>query len=196
MSHSPSQCTLEIPLPPRIDQQFRRWVERTPGATWPRWGGHVTILNRFGPERGIEPVIQEIEPVCAAFRPFAIQLDRLICDPHWLEPRMECVILVSRHDQEGYRTLIELHDTVCARLDTLTRGVQLEICKRAYVPHLSLTSGLSESEAPRLAQAAHASHLKVEFAVQSISLLEFAEGASGKEEMRRARSFALASRLA
>jgi len=181
-------------LPPAVDERLRSWSKRTPGATWPRWGGHVTILNRFAVDGELEPVVHEIERVSGSFGPFAIRFDRVVCDRHWLDPDLTAVFLTSSSDDEhGYRTLVDLHDRVSAALTPIIRHIQPETSQRAYVPHLSLTTGLPESDCARLEDAAQASGLEVEFPAENISLLEFGIGSGGKEEMRCARSFVLAS---
>jgi 2'-5' RNA ligase len=150
-------------------------------------------LNRFALQGGLEPALREIELVSGSFNPFAIHFDRVVCDRHWLDPDLRAVFLTSSStDEEGSRTLLELHDTVSAELATLIRDVQPKLRERPYVPHLSLTSGMPEPDASRLSEAARVSGLKLKFRVENISLLEFVTGPSGKEQMRRARSFVLA----
>ena len=79
-------------------------------------------------------------------------------------------------------------------LAPLKSDIYPETSEEAYVPHLSLTSGLSEPEAAVLAEAARLSGLKLEFRVENISLLEFITDLNGKEKMGSARSFTLARR--
>lgn len=179
-------------MPPDVDEQLRSWARRVPGATWPKWGGHITILNRFAVEGELEPVIHKIQEVAGSCDPFVIRFDRVVCDQHWLDPDLTAVFLTGASNNEhGYRMLVELHDTVSRALAPLKRDIHPETSEEAYVPHLSLTSGLLEPEAARLAEAARRSGLKLEFRVENISLLEFVTESSGKERMRRARSFAL-----
>jgi len=192
-SSSTSSYSLEIPLPPDVDEQLRSWAKRAPGATWPKWGGHITILNRFAVEGKLESVIQEIERVSSSFGPFVIRFDRVVCDRHWLDPDLTAVFLTgASKDENGYRMLVELHDAVSRALAPLKRDIYPETSEEAYLPHLSLTSGLPEPEAALLAEAARLSGLKLELRVENISLLEFVTESSGKERMQRARSFALA----
>ena len=191
---SSSSYTLEIPLPPAVDEQLHGWAKSVPGATWPRWGGHITILNRFAVDGELEPVIYEIERVAGSFDPFVIRFDRVFCDQHWIDPELTAVFLTGASNNEnGYLTLVELHDTVSRALAPLKSDIYPETTEEAYVPHLSLTSGLSEPEAAVLAEAARLSGLKLEFTADNISLLEFIAGTSGKEKMRGARLFTLAS---
>ena len=190
---SSASYSLEIPLPPDVDEKLHTWAKRTPGATWPKWGGHITILNRFAVEGELEQVLRKIELVSSSFNPFVIRFDRVVCDRHWLDPDLTAVFLTSSpNDDQGHRVLLDFRDAVCAALAPLKRDIHPETSEEAYVPHLSLTSGLPEPDAARLADAARASGLKVEFTAENISLLEFITGLGGKEQMRRARSFALA----
>lgn len=182
-------------MPPAIDERLHNWAKRVPGATWPKWGGHVTILNRFAVDGALEPVTHEIERVSGSFDPFVIRFDRVVCDAHWLDPDLTAVFLTNASpDEKGYRTLVALHDSVSAALAPIIRHMHPEASRRAYVPHLSLTSGLPEPDCARLADAAQAFDLKLEFRVENISLLEFVIEPGGKEQMRCARSFALTRR--
>jgi len=92
---SSSSYSLEIPLPPDVDERLHNWAKRAPGATWPKWGGHITILNRFAVERELEQVIHEIERVSSLFNPFVIRFDRVVCDQHWLDPDLTAVFLTG-----------------------------------------------------------------------------------------------------
>ncbi|MCK5557924.1 MAG: 2'-5' RNA ligase family protein [Candidatus Hydrogenedentes bacterium] len=191
---SPSEYSLEVLLPERVDKQFRRWVKRVPGATWPRWGGHITVLNRFVPTRGLEPIVEEIDRACGACHPFLIRLTEVVSDRHWRDPQLNAVLLVSgSRDEEGYRSLVRLRDSLQAELAPLKRDVQPGISNRPYVPHLSLTRGLPEPEASRLVETARASRLEVKFTVENIWLLEFVAVSPGKERMGRVQSFPLAT---
>jgi 2'-5' RNA ligase len=194
MSDSSSEYTLEIPLPPDVDDRFRRWTERTPGATWPPWGGHITILDSFVPQSGVQPVVRGIESVCATYAAFEICFDSVVCDAYWVEPDLRTVLLVSSsRDQEGYRTLVNLHRSLHIELEQVARDVRPEVSDRPYVPHLSLTAGLPEPEAVKVMEAARAAQLKVEFVVRSISLLEFVQGAEGEKDARQVHWFTLNS---
>ena len=100
----PSEYSLEILLPEAVEQQFRHWIRRVPGATWPRWGGHITVLNRFVPARELEPIVLEIEGTCPACRSFLIHLNEVVSNRHWRDPQFNAVLLVSgSRDEEGHR---------------------------------------------------------------------------------------------
>ncbi len=192
MPHSRSEYTVEIPLSPDVENRFRRWVERTPGATWPKWGGHITILDSFVPRRGIEPVVGVIEPVCTNYAPFEIRFDSVMCDAYWVEPHLRTVLMVSSsHDEDGCRALVDLHRSFRKELARVASDVRPEVSDRPYVPHLSLTAGIPQPAALELMEAARAARLKVEFVVRKISLLEFVEGTEGEKDARLVRSFEL-----
>jgi hypothetical protein len=189
-----SEYSLEIPLPEHIEREFRAGISGVPGATWPRWGGHITVLNRFVPTGGLDPVVQVVQRVCAARRPFLIHLDEVLSDRHWRDPRLNAVMLVSGlRDEEGYRALAKLHNDLEAELALLKQDVHPELSGRGYVPHLSLTLGVPEPDAARLLEMARASGLEVEFTVENICLLEFVSAVSGEERMGRVQSFPLAA---
>lgn len=194
-AESPTEYSLEILLPDDIEERFRRWISRVPGATWPRWGGHITVLNGFIPARGLEPIVQEIQRRCAAARPIPVHLSEVVSDRHWRDPELNAVLLVSGSpDDEELLSLIRVHDSLREGLGPLKRDAQPEISNRPYVPHLSLTRGLPEPEASRLVEMARASRLEVEFTVENIWLLEFVAVSSRDERVDRVRSFPLANR--
>ncbi len=193
-TESSSGYSLEIPLPQYIEQEFRNWIRDVPGATWPRWGGHITVLNRFVPRGGLHPVVRAVQKVCAARAPFLIHLDEVLSDRHWRDPQLNAVLLVSgSRDEEGCRALARLHDDLETELEPLKRDVHPELSGRGYVPHLSLTLGVPEPDAARLLEMARASGLEVEFTVENICLLEFVGAVSGEERMGRVQSFPLAA---
>jgi len=188
----PPEYSLDILLPERVEQEFRQWVERTPGATRPPRGGHITLLNRFVSVGRLKLLVERIEEACVTFRPFTITLNEVVCDQHWSDPQLKTVLLInSSRDTEDYRTLVQLHDRLNACLGSLKRDAQPEISKRDYVPHLSLTRGSREAEAIRLTEAARAARLTIAFTAERIWLLEFTRTSSETEQMRRVRSFAL-----
>jgi len=190
MLDSSSEYILEIPLPADVDERLRHWTERTPGATWPSWGGHITLLDSFAPRGDMEPVVSRIETVCTTHVPFEICFDSVVCDAYWVEPDLRTVLLVSSSRyQEGYRALVRLHRSLRGELADVTRDVRPEVSDRPYVPHLSLTAGLPAPEAVKVMEAAQAAQLKVEFVVRSISLLEFVEGTEGEKDAQQVRSF-------
>jgi hypothetical protein len=193
-AESSSEYSLEIPMPEHIEREFRGWIKDVPGATWPRWGGHITVLNRFVPTRGLEPLVQAVQRMCAAHPPFLIHLDEVVSDRHWRDPRLNAVMLVScQRDEEGCRALVRLRESLRAELEPLKRDVHPELSARGYVPHLSLTLGVPELDAARLLEMARASGLEVEFTVENICLLEFVGAVSGEERMERVQSFPFAA---
>jgi len=139
-------------------------------------------LNLFVPNCNITPIEQEIEKVCGAFDPFVLRLDRVASETHWRRPHLKTVLLVSgEKSTDGYRTLVRLHSSLATALAPLKHDLFPEVSQRPHVPHLSLTWGLPEAAAARLAKAAEASHLEAEFLVEEIWLLGFTQATPAGE---------------
>ena len=93
--------SLQILLPDRIDREFRRWAKRTPGSSWPSWGGHVTLLPRVAIDHLDQATLrQRIEAVCARHEPFQIYIDEILHDADYTRPGYEGVFLRMRSSSE------------------------------------------------------------------------------------------------
>ncbi len=168
------QYSVQVMLPAEIEETLRQWAERTPGATWPEWGGHISLVNLFVPIRGIQVIKGEIADICQAFSPFQLCLDQVAVEIHWRRPHLQTVLLKAcDKTTPGYRTLVRLRDSLVAALGPLKRDVAPEVSQRPFDPHLSLTWGLEDTEAERLASAARQAGLRAEFIVEKIWLIAF-----------------------
>lgn len=181
------QYSVQILLPLEIEERLRRWAEGTPGATWPRWGGHVTILGLFEPLTPPREIVREIADICEAFNPFPLRLSKVEAMPHWRRHPLHTVLLKGDRGSEGYQTILRLHNTLSVALATLKRDLFPEVSQRPYEPHVTLTWGVSEAEARRLAEIAETANLAVELLVDEIWLVAFSHRrpASPEDESRR-----------
>lgn len=138
-----------IALPPETDAVLRRWTESTPGASYDAAGGHVTVARCKGdlePEALLEP----FESACRQVRPFEVTLCRTARGPYWDKPGLEIVMLVGGRP-EDVQGVLTLRERVLAAVGPL--GVRLAEGE-AFVPHLTLTTGLAAREALELEAAA------------------------------------------
>jgi len=190
---------VQILLPEALQMQFREWVALTPGATWPAWGGHVTLVPRFVPVDGIEVVHRVLKDVCSRFPPFVLKLDRVIAAANWRRPHLQSLFLIpsdTRHP--GYRTVMRLQEALVKALEPHKRDQHPEVSKHPFQPHITLTLGLSEREAADLLRAAINARLAVEFHVDEIWLLQYSvvrqtDAPTGEREIvSGSRSFVLA----
>ena len=168
--------SVQIMLPDDENARLREWAEATPGATWPTWGGHVTLVNGFIPHCDVQLIEREIADVVRAFSPFELYLDEPICVEHWRRPNLWTVLLVNRaREDEGHRALMRLHNALAVALAPLKHDLVPEVSQRPYLPHLMLTWGLPKGQADELAQVATAERLETRLSVGDIWLLEFAK---------------------
>ncbi len=171
---APAAYSLSILLPDTVERELRAWIERTPGATLPSWGAHVTLLGDFVPTDGLARVQDAVAQVCAASRPFSARFDRIIAEPHWKRPHLQAVLLANRPRSTDRRRLVEFHRKLSTALEPFKRDLFPNVSQRPFNPHTSLTWGLPDGEAAQLARAARAAHLSVEFTVDRIWLLQIA----------------------
>jgi len=166
--------SVQIMLPDDEQTRLWQWTQATPGATWPTWGGHVTLVNGFLPNCPIALIEREIGDMVKAFSPFELCLNQAICVEHWRRPGLWTVLLVNRNRADaGIRALLRLHNALSAALDPLKHDLFPEVSQRPYLPHLMLTWGLPRAEARALAKVATQARLESRFRVQDIWLLEF-----------------------
>lgn len=162
---------VEILLPDAIEARMSRWSQVTPGATWPAWGGHVTLLSRFVPLAGIEAIRGQMQAVCAGFGPFPLALDRVITEKHWRRPE-QAVLLVGDEKALVTDPIVRLQSALSEALAPWKRDLRPEVSRQHFVPHLSLTIGLPKPDAEQLALAAVQQRLTVEFLVDVVWLLK------------------------
>lgn len=188
-----TEYSVEILLPEEIDRRLRRWAEKVPGATWPAWGGHVTLLNRFIPLQGLDVICDRIERVTRRFAPFEIDLQRIVCDRHVLRPQLMTVLVAIDPDSESnWPTLVRLENALWSAVAPLVKDATPELRRRPFLPHLTLTRGTGRAAAQRLAQAAREAKLEVQFQVDTLWLVRFEieqEGAT--PDVQKVRSFHL-----
>jgi 2'-5' RNA ligase len=181
-----------ILLPASVEHALRDWTRRTPGATLPAWGAHVTLLNDFVAVHGLESIEDRIAAVCARFGPFTVRLDRVVSRTHWQRPHLKTVLLTSDPHSKDHRTLLRLRRELAQVVEPAARTAKPAVSRRRFRPHLTLTWGLAGGQAAFLAQAARRTQLKVEFRVEKIWLLQFTPSSSGAPKVKRVKSFRLA----
>lgn len=177
--------SLQILLPQAVEARLRQWVDEAPGATWPAWGGHITLINRFAPLCAIKVIRREISDVVKAFSPFTLRLAKVVRSDHWQRPDLQTVLLTSESTSDaGFRTLLRLHGALRAALDPLKTDLAPAVSQRPFAPHISLTWGISTAAAIHLAELAMQAGLVAEFRVQRLHLLEFIDPPDPKSSLQ------------
>jgi hypothetical protein len=173
---------VEILLPDDLEARMSRWSQVTPGATWPAWGGHITLLSRFSLLAGIEAIRGQMRAACSEFAPFALKLDRVITEKHWRRPE-QAVLLVGDETALVTDPIMRLRSALSEALAPWKRDLRPEISQQPFAPHLSLTIGLPQPEAEQLALAAAQQHLAIEFIVDVVWLLKLDTSAGEDKEV-------------
>ncbi len=170
------QYSLHILLPEQLNRRFARWAANTTGASWPSWGGHVTLLAPFTllvPFRDFEAGLLV---VAARHAPLEVHLTDLTVIPDWTRQGYYAVFLAPPAEVgSGLRRLTALQRDLGEQLAPLRVDRFPEIVRREYLPHVTLALGLSETEAHKMVGAARSDGLVAEFRVEQIWLKQDGE---------------------
>jgi hypothetical protein len=184
--------TVQILLPESVDRELQRKTDKTPGASWPAWGGHVTLLPMFTTSADEGVLQQAVACAVEGFGPIEVTLADVEVEQDLTRPDYHAVFLQMDEESGPLRTLRMLHE----RLDEATRFMRTDLRPALdgakFVPHVTCALGLSETEAERVARTLRVDNLSVRFRLKEIVLLGF--DASGSGEPSRAYSFPLAAR--
>lgn len=82
-----------IVLPEAIDRRLERWSENMEGASWPEWGGHITLVPGFVPRGSEEAVREAVERVCATMEPFSVRFGEAVAVQDKTRPDYYTVLL-------------------------------------------------------------------------------------------------------
>lgn len=183
--------SVSILLPDGVNREFRRWTKNAPGASWPSWGGHITLLPPFRTELPAEKVYQRVSTICATHSPINLCLDRIVHEQDWTRPSFRGVFIKMDREvinHSGARRLGKLRTDLKLALMSQAEDPALE--QRAFDPHITLALGLSEREAQDIVEAARADKLSIRFVVRQIWLLGFNGSRAGSDNITR-NAFAL-----
>lgn len=164
--------SVHILLPEAIDRRLARWTEKMPGASWPSWGGHVTLVPNFVALDSVDVVRQRLEAVCVQESPFVMRLGAPMVVRDATRPTYAAVFLNVETTSEEQNT--RLHDLRHQLLDTLAplrEHVRPELLEQPFLPHVTLALSIGESEAQKLVRAMRAEPVTAEFGVETIWLV-------------------------
>ncbi len=181
-----TKLSVHILLPDAINKKFERWADKTPGASWPAWGGHVTLVPNFVTDLNIMSVKALIGGACVNFTPFEIALSYPVATQDRTRPHYQAVFLAFADEENlGRKKLIQLQREIDRLLGPVRRDVKPELNQQTYVPHITLALGLAEAEATRMVNDIRNDNLVAEFVVDEISLLALLDGAGDEAQMQR-----------
>ncbi len=174
-AETPTLSSVQIMLPEAIQRRFERWTKKMPGASWPGWGGHVTLVPSFVPQGSIKEVRAAIAPVCAQEKPFPVRVATPVAVPDITRPGYQAVFLLleEKSEEQGEKPgrLQNLRDALLQALAPLREDLRPELLQQPFMPHVTLALGLGEAEAAAMVQTMRAEPLSAEFMVEIIWLL-------------------------
>ncbi|MCB0044394.1 MAG: 2'-5' RNA ligase family protein [Caldilineaceae bacterium] len=163
--------SLQIMLPDDLNRRFARWAANTSGASWPGWGGHMTLLAPFTCVLSRGQLEAELVNAAAGHSPVPVSLTQLTVVPDWTRPVYWAVFLTPPAEGgSGLQRLRALHADIDMRLAPVRTDSFPDISKREYLPHITLALGLYEEEAHKMAGAARADKLIAKFMVDHFVL--------------------------
>lgn len=188
--------TLQFLLPPSQEDRLRDWIQLHRYATWPNWGGHITLVNIFKLRDSAEQLVEVIGKKSRDTEPFKIFFNRLVMERHRVHQGLYTVYLTHSsdavHEQDRLR---EFHDEIINLLQPIVSFRQKELETINYRQHLSLTWGLPKKHALELYEQARNWKLELWCELDSLSLLKVFPLEKKRWEMKIYREFSLNNQL-
>lgn len=178
--------SIQILLPDDVDRSLRRWTEETPGASWPSWGGHVTLLPRFRALISAEELGERVVAACARFSPMDLRLTEIVEMKDWTRSGYSGVFLVpSAEPGSGMKRLKALQAELDGALAPVREDLAPEVTRHDFLPHVTLALAVSEAEATKMVSRARAQSLSAEFTLDRVWLLQFIAAADGETSIEQ-----------
>jgi 2'-5' RNA ligase len=168
-----SRLSVNILLPEPLDRRLARWAKAMPGASWPAWGGHITLLSSFVPTLPVADVLARVAAVGEQHAPFTVRLRAPVAIQDVTRPDYDAVFLtVDDEDEPDHHAVRALREDLLAALADVRTDVRRELQQQAFLPHITLALSLAKAEAETLVRAIRAEPLEAEFVVEVIWVLE------------------------
>lgn len=172
MSRIVPRISVHIMLPEAVDRRFRRKVENLPGASWPTWGGHVTLVPPFVPSCPPEEVFDRVAAAVQSFTAFRLRLGAAVVEDDVTRPQFHAVFIqVDEVVGEDPPVLSRLQQAVASALAPVRQEANPKLEAIPFTPHLTLALGVGDSEARRLVNAWRNDPLEAEFGVDAVWLV-------------------------
>lgn len=171
--------SVHIMLPEPIDRRLQRWTHKMPGASWPAWGGHVTLVPNFMTPLTVEAMRVLLQSVCAEQTPFGVRFGAPLAVQDITRPDYFAVFLTVEDDQgagEG-GPLHQLRALLLAVLEPVREDARPVLLEQSFLPHVTLALGLGEVEANRVVKSLRAEAIMAEFTVATLWLVTQSPGA-------------------
>ncbi len=188
-------------LPETVNRRLERWTNKLAGASWPAWGGHVTLVPSFVEKGNPGDVRAALVELCVHEEPFTVRFGPPLAVADATRPDYYAVFLTvdstdadelpnelngaDAADQQEVAPdapLSHLHRFRQRLLDALAHlreDVRPQLLEQEFLPHVTLALGLGEAEANQLVREIRAEPLTATFYVEVIWLVTqtFGEGA-------------------
>ncbi len=165
--------TLQFLLPPAQESRLRDWAQQHHYATWPNWGGHITLVNIFESQIPNSLLVDILSQKCRQTPAFRIFFNRLILEHHRIHQGLYTVYLTyPRHSPEESYRLRNFHEEIISLLQPHVDFKQKELETSRYRQHLSLTWGVPKEQALALYEEALRWKLELWCVVDSLTLLK------------------------
>jgi len=171
--------SVHLMFPAGLEARLRQWCAQAPGASWPRWGGHITLVPEFKLTVPLLRLLGALERIAGNRRAFAVTLDTTRVERHLLRPDQFLVYLTGSNLGTN-RELLSLRAAVVTALEGMKIDLSPAVSRHPFMPHLSLTLGLPGPEARQLQARAERDGLRVQFTVRRLTLLETTAGPEGQ----------------
>ena len=172
MTISLPRFSLVLALPEDEDERLRLWARSAPPATWPAWGGHVTIWPALEPAEGIDALVARLQAVVARFEAYELSIGDVALKPFWGSPHLYTAQLVPGQHDTGRSELDGLRAGLYQSLGDVAIDLHPETRSNWFEPHISLTVGLEHDAAASVVEAARRDGLRARFVVQRVDLIE------------------------
>lgn len=180
----PDSYSLQLLLPSSLDRRLARWANNMPGASWPSWGGHITLLPTFQTEHPTE-LAERMTSVCARHQVFSLRLNQIQAVQDRTRADYWAVMLAPDGDSEGAARLTAFQADVATSTAELRTDLRPELMDMPFWPHVTLALGVDEEEADKMVRRIREDGLKADFIVEQIWLLAFSNTATGEPKVDR-----------
>ena len=196
---NPPLLSVHILLPEAVNRRLERWTHKLEGASWPAWGGHVTLVPNFVELGGAGAARAALEALCLHEEPFLLRFGAPIAVQDSTRADYSAVFLgiegVDSDSRSGNKS--ELHDTeevvedqhifglrqrILDVLEPLREDMYPQLVMQKFLPHVTLALGVSELEAEKLVREIRAEPLTAEFKVEVVWLVTQTFGEGGRFE--------------
>lgn len=170
-----TQVSVQILLPKLLNQRLARWAKDAPGASWPTWGGHITLIPPFHPLVSYETLEQAVASVCVRYQPIDLRMTDVVSVPDWTREGYRAVLLrpPDPESDDSVQRLAALRTEMVQALSDMGVSVKPGLLGRPFAPHITLALSVSEMEADHMVSQIRAKGLAVEFTVDRVWLLQF-----------------------